>query len=77
MNFEFGIACTICSSIGSFLGTIIIQRLIAVSKRNSYLIFVLGFVLLISTILIPSHTLIQTLDQYQRGNNIFSFNQPC
>jgi phosphotransferase system glucose/maltose/N-acetylglucosamine-specific IIC component len=77
MNFDFGIACTMASTIGSFIGTILIQKLILKTKRNSYLVIVLGAVLGVSTILIPIHTLMQLIEKIQEGKSIWSFNQPC
>lgn len=77
MNFDYGIACTIASSLGSFIGTILIQKLIKISKRNSYLIYVLGIVLGASTLLIPSHTFIQILKDIKDGKNIWKLNTPC
>lgn len=77
MNLDFGIACTIMSSVGSFIGTVLIQRLIKITKRNSYIIFVLGCVLGLSTVLIPTHTLFEMIDQIKEGTSIWKFNKPC
>jgi uncharacterized membrane protein YeaQ/YmgE (transglycosylase-associated protein family) len=77
MNRDFGIACTIASTIGSFIGTVLIQKLLEKTGRNSYIIFVLGGVLGISTILIPIHTLMQLVEQVNEGKSIWSFNKPC
>jgi hypothetical protein len=77
MNFDFGIACTIASTVGSFIGTLLIQKLLEKTGRNSYIIFALGGVLGISTILIPIHTLMQLIDQVSEGKSIWSFNKPC
>jgi hypothetical protein len=77
MNLDYGIACTISSSLGSLLGTFFIQKLIAVTKRNSYLIFVLGGVLGVSTLLIPVHTFINMIKQFGDGKSIWKFNYPC
>jgi uncharacterized membrane protein YfcA len=77
MNLDYGIACTIASTIGSFIGTILIQRLIRMTKRNSYLVFTLAAVLGISTIFIPAHTLMQLVEQINEGRSIGTFNSPC
>jgi len=77
MNFEFGIACTINSSIGSFVGTLIIQKIIKKYKRTSFLVITLGAVLGISTIMIPIHTLINIIKDVENGKNIWIFNSPC
>jgi len=77
MNLEFGIACTIFSSIGSFFGTLIIQKLIKKYQRFSILILILGSVLGISTLMIPIHTLINIIKDVQDGKNIWTFSNPC
>lgn len=77
MNLDYGIACTIASTIGSYIGTILIQKLIHKTKRNSYIIFALGVVLGLSTLLIPAHTLWNIVLQIQEGKSIWNFNSPC
>lgn len=77
MNYEFGLASTICSSIGSFFGTLIIQRIIEKTKRFSYLVLILGGVLCISTLLIPAYTFYTTIQDLNEGKNIWIFNSPC
>jgi uncharacterized membrane protein YfcA len=77
MNLDYGITCTFASTIGSFIGTILIQRLLQKTKRNSYLIFTLASVLGISTIFIPAHTLMQLVEQVSEGKSIWTFNTPC
>jgi uncharacterized membrane protein YfcA len=77
MNLDFGIACTIASTIGSYVGTVLIQKLIEKTKRSSYIIFSLGVVLGLSTLLIPGHTLINIIQQVEEGKSIWNFNTPC
>ena len=77
MNLDYGIACTFASTIGSFIGTVLIQKLLQKTKRNSYLVFTLASVLGISTIFIPAHTLMQLVEQISEGKNIWVFNNPC
>jgi uncharacterized membrane protein YfcA len=77
MNVDFGIACTLASTIGSYIGTVLIQKLIEKTKRSSYLIFSLGIVLGLSTLLIPGHTLSNILKQVKEGKSIWKFNSPC
>lgn len=77
MNVDYGTACTVASTIGSFLGTIIIQRLIRKTKRNSYLIYALGIGLGLSMVLIPYQTMIDLLKDFEKKKNIWIFNSPC
>ena len=67
----------IFSTIGSCMGTYFIQKLIEKTGRVSILIFSLAVVLGISTLLIPSHTLIQTLEKVKKGVNIWEIKSPC
>lgn len=77
MNLDFGIACTIASTIGSYIGTVLIQKLIKITKRSSYIIFALGVVLGLSTLFIPTHTLWNIMQQIKEGKSIWTFNSPC
>jgi uncharacterized membrane protein YfcA len=77
MNVDYGSACTVSSTIGSFLGTIIIQRLIQRTKRNSYLIYALGIGLGLSMFLIPYQTYIDLSKDFENKKNIWVFNSPC
>ena len=77
MNLRYGFFCTICSTLGSYIGTYFIQKLMAKTGRNSILIFSLGSVLGISTLFIPAHTLIQTIQKVNQGANIWDFKSPC
>ncbi len=77
MNVDYGTACTIASTIGSFLGTIIIQRLIQKTGKNSYLIYALGIGLGLSMFLIPYQTTIDLIKDLENKKNIWVFNSPC
>ena len=77
MNYEYGLACVICSSLGSIMGNIIIQRIIQKTKKMSILIYVLGIVLGLSTIVIPLQTIMDINDDLNSGNNIMKFKSPC
>ena len=77
MNYEYGLACVICSSLGSIMGNIIIQRIIQKTKKMSILIYVLGIVLGLSTIVIPIQTIMDINDDLSSGNNIMKFKTPC
>jgi uncharacterized membrane protein YfcA len=77
MKYDYGLACIICSSLGSILGNIIIQRIIQKTKKISFLIYVLGIVLGLSTIVIPLQTLIDIINDLNDGKNIMRFKIPC
>ncbi len=77
MNFNYGFLCTICSTIGSLIGTIIIQKLIKKTGRPSILIFSLALVLAISTILIPWDTSMKIKQKIDSGVDIWKINSAC
>jgi uncharacterized membrane protein YfcA len=77
MNFKYGLVCTICSTLGSFIGTILIQKLIEQTRRSSILIFSLAIVLGVSTIFIPTHTIMIMNNKIKEGVNIWIFGSPC
>ena len=74
MNFKYGFVCTICSTVGSYIGTVAIQRLVESTGRASMLIFTLAIVLAASTVFIPTYTFIQILDN---GKDIWKTGSPC
>jgi uncharacterized membrane protein YfcA len=77
MNFRYGLVCVVFSTFGSYIGTLMIQRLLERTKRSSILIFSLSIVLGISTIFIPTHTFIQIIHKLKNGANIWIFDTPC
>ncbi len=77
MNFDYGFICTLLSTLGSYLGTLIIQKYIEKTKKASILVFTLAGVLILSTISIPGHTLINLLKQIREGENIWQLGSAC
>jgi uncharacterized membrane protein YfcA len=77
MNFHYGFVCTICSTLGSYLGTIAIQRLINKTGRASILIFSMALVEAISSVCIPMHAYFEMRRGVSQGADIWSFSSPC
>lgn len=77
MKFDFSIACTTVSMIGSLFGTLLIQKLIERSGKYSYLIFTLGITLLISSFMILGEAISSFLTSLSSSHSIFKFNLPC
>ena len=77
MNFHYGLICTVCSTIGSYAGTIVIQRLLEKTGRASILIFSMALVEGVSSICIPLHAFFEIRRELGRGADIWSFNSPC
>ncbi len=77
INLKYGLICMIFSTIGSCLGTYLIQKLVENTGRISILIISLATVLGVSTLLIPLHTLIQTMNSINKGIDIWELKSPC
>ena len=77
MNYEYGIFCVISSVIGSFVGTILIQKLIEKTERASMIVFLLFIVMLFSTFLIPINTIMQMRTLVKDGYSIWEFSSLC
>lgn len=77
MNFNYGIVCVILSTLGSYVGTYLIQKYIEKTKRNSIIVFILAAVLFISTVFIPSHTFVEMMKKINDGVNVWQFHSPC
>lgn len=77
MNYEYGVYCVISSIIGSFIGTILIQKLIEKTQRSSVIVFLLFIVMLFSTVLIPINTILQMRKMVKEGYSIWEFSSLC
>lgn len=77
MNYNYGFVCTILSTVGSCIGTFLIQKYLEKTKKNSVLVFILASVLAISTISIPGHTIIHMMKEINEGVDIWMFHPPC
>lgn len=74
---DFGIIFFILSIIGSIIGSMAVQKIIKKTGKYSYLIFILGFTLLISSLLIPGESLFSLINAIKNGQTIFNINSPC
>lgn len=77
MNINYGGICTLFSIVGSFIGTVTVHYLLLITKRESVLVIVLSFVLLLSSILLPGYSLYESLNKLSYGIHIWDFNTPC
>lgn len=77
MNFNYGLFCTVCSTLGSYMGTVAIQRLLEKTGRTSVLIFTMAIVELISSICIPLHTYYEMKQNYSLKIDVWKFGSPC
>jgi hypothetical protein len=77
MNYEYGLACFFSSSLGAIFGNMLIKRIVKNTKKTSILIYVLGIISLLSTIVIPIQSIFDIIKDIDEGKNIFKFNYPC
>jgi len=78
LNTHYGFVCTFFSILGSLTGTYLIFRIVQQTKKNSILIFILGFVMIISSVSIPYHTFgaISEISQ-EKYYGLLDFKSPC
>lgn len=74
---DYGIVFFLLSILGSIIGSYSVQKLIKNTGKYSYLIFILGITLLISSILIPGESLFSLINAFNNGKSIFKINSPC
>jgi hypothetical protein len=74
---EYAIVSVFFSSLGSIIGTIVIQGFFKKSRRQSYLVFALFFVIGISAIILPISSIVSTIHDFEKGVNVFTFNDLC
>lgn len=78
LNMHYGFVCTFFSILGSFAGTYLIFRIIQQTKKNSILIFILGFVMILSSVSIPYHTFAEISEiNHENYYGLFDFKSPC
>ncbi len=73
MNISYGGICTFFSMSGSLIGTLTLHYILIIYKRESILVFVLVFVLVISSIILPIYSLLQI----SNGDKILDFSSFC
>ena len=77
MNYQYAFVSIIFSILGSYVGTKIIHHYFTKSGRQSLLIFALVLVIGSSALILPISSIISTLDDIEKGIDIFRFNSPC
>ena len=77
MNYNYGLACVIMTTVGSLVGTLIIQKLVKKTGRSSIIILLLASVIAIAVVVIPIHTIFQIIKMDILGVNIWKFEDVC
>ena len=77
MNYQYAFVSIIFSILGSYVGTKVIHHYFTKSGRQSLLIFALVLVIGASALILPISSIISTVDDIEKGMEIFRFNSPC
>ncbi len=77
LNLKYGIFLTVSSTVGSYIGTYLIQKLLDRTGRASILIFTMAVVEAISSVCIPLHTYTVMLKNIENNVDIWKFGTPC
>ena len=77
MNYEYACMSIIFSILGSYIGTKIIHHYFKQTGRESLLIFALVFVIGSSALILPLCSILSTINDVERGIDVFRFNSPC
>lgn len=77
LNFEYGFFCIIFSALGSYCGTYLVNSYVKNTGKQSFIVLILFFVVVISAIVLPLSSLINIYNDYQKGVDIFEFESLC
>ena len=77
LNIEYGIICIIFSALGSFCGTYVVNTYVKKTGKQSFIVLVLFFVVIISAVVLPLSSLLNIIEDFNKGNNIFEFESLC
>lgn len=77
LNIEYGIICIIFSALGSYCGTYLVNTYVKKTGKQSFIVLVLFCVVITSAIVLPLSSLINILEDYNKGHNIFEFESLC
>ena len=77
LNIEYGIICIIFSALGSYCGTYLVNTYVKKTGKQSFIVLVLFCVVVTSAIVLPLSSLINILEDYNKGHNIFEFESLC
>lgn len=77
LNFEYGFFCIIFSALGSYCGTYLVNSYVKNTGKQSFIVLILFFVVIISAIVLPLSSLINIFNDYKKGVDIFEFESLC
>ena len=77
LNFQYGFFCIIFSALGSYCGTYLVNSYVKNTGKQSFIVLVLFLVVIISAIVLPLSSLINIINDYKKGIDIFEFESLC
>ena len=77
LNYQYGFLCIIFSSIGSYCGTYLVNNYVKNTGKQSFIVLILFFVVIISAAVLPLTSLINIINDYRKGIDIFEFESLC
>ena len=77
LNLQYGIICIIFSALGSYCGTYLVNTYVKKTGKQSFIVLVLFCVVIVSAVVLPLSSLLNIIDDYKKGYNIFEFESIC
>ena len=77
LNLQYGIICIIFSALGSYCGAYLVNTYVKKTGKQSFIVLVLFCVVIVSAIVLPLSSLLNIIDDYKKGYNIFEFESLC
>ena len=77
LNLQYGIICIIFSALGSYCGTYLVNTYVKKTGKQSFIVLVLFCVVIVSAVVLPLSSLLNIIDDYRKGYNIFEFESLC
>ena len=77
LNLEYGIICIIFSALGSYCGTYLVNNYVKKTGKQSFIVLILFCVVIISAIVLPLSSLLNIINDYKKGYDIFEFGSLC
>ena len=77
LNYEYGFFCIIFSALGSYCGTHLVNSYVKNTGKQSFIVLILFFVVVISAVVLPLSSFINIINDYRKGIDIFEFESLC
>lgn len=77
LNLKYSVYCLIIAILGSIFGSFSINFIVRFTGRASYIVFMLAFVCLFSSILVPLNSILKFVDRVNKGFSLWIFDDVC